>query len=176
MLQYNVAQLLRSPTGTTRTHPIEEEEFRVEDLEVRNLQGSIRLTRLRDEVFVQGQLQATATLECSRCLESYEQPLHFELELEFQPSVAILDGKTIAHPEDDSMYMIDGQHNLDLTEAVREHIILNLPMQPVCRDQCAGLCPICGANQNENPCGGHEQEVDERLAILARLLSDEVSE
>ncbi len=173
MLRYNVAQLLRAPIGTTRAYDIEEEEpFQVDDLEVKGLHGKILLTRLREDILLQGWLEGTAELQCGRCLESYVQPLHMDLELEFQPSVAILTGEPLPLPEDDAVYVIDEHHTLDLTEAVREQVLLNLPMRPLCRADCAGLCPVCGKNLNEGPCAGHGEEVDERLAVLASLLSN----
>ncbi len=171
MLRYNVAQLLLAPTGTTRALEIEEKEFWADDVQVQNLHGRILLTRLRDEILAQGELEGTVVLECSRCLEPFQAPLHLEVEIEFRPSVPIpATGKAISLPDDDQIYTLDSHHTLSLVEAVRESVILNLPMRPICRPDCAGLCPVCGANLNENPCGGHEESVDERLAVLASLL------
>jgi uncharacterized protein len=84
--------------------------------------------------------------------------------------VAILTGEPLPPPEDDAVYMIDGHHEIDLAEAVREHVLLNLPLRPLCRPDCAGLCPVCGKNLNQGPCGGHDEQADERLAVLATLL------
>jgi len=175
MLRYNVAQLLRSPVGATRTLEVKEEVFQADELEIRDLHGRVRLTKLRENVLLQGTLEGVVTLECGRCLEAYAQPLRMELELQFQPSVAILTGEVLPPPEDDTVYVIDGQHTLDLDGPVREYIFLALPMQPLCRPDCAGLCPVCGKNLNEGPCEGHDEEMDERLAILATLLSPDKS-
>lgn len=175
MFQFNVAQLLRSPIGSTRSYEIEEQSFQADEFEVKDLRGTVRLTRLRGELLLQGRLEGTVSLECSRCLERYVQPLHMDLELEYQPSVALVEGEELSLTEQDGVYTIDEHHTLDLAEAVREHIILNLPMQPLCRSDCAGICPICGGNRNEGACPGHEEEMDERLAVLARLLSEEGS-
>lgn len=175
MLQFNLALLLRSPIGTTQDLEIAEEVFWADELEVRHLHGRILVTRLRENLLLQGQLQAEVTLECARCLESYLQPLRMEIELQFQPSVAILTGEMLPLPEDDSIYLLDGHHVLDLHEAIREQVLLNLPMRPLCRSDCAGLCPVCGKNLNEGPCGGHEEQVDARLAVLAGLLRPDQS-
>lgn len=170
MFKLNVAQLLLSPVGTTRSYEFEEELFRADELEVRNLRGSVLLTRLREDILLQGQLDGDVVLECSRCLDPYTEHLHMELELQFQPSVAVLTGEALPPPEDDSVYLIDGHHILDLAGPIREQIILNQPMRPLCRPDCAGLCPTCGKNLNEGPCAGHAEEVDQRLAVLAALL------
>lgn len=171
MIRYNMATLLRSPVGTTRSFQIAEESFSAEDVQVANLRGQITFTRLRENLLLQGWLEGAATLECGRCLEPYVQPVHMEVEVEFQPSVAILTGEPLPPPEDDSVYMIDGHHDADLEEMVREQVLLNLPMRPLCKPDCAGLCPICGQNLNEGPCEGHGEQVDERLAVLAALLA-----
>jgi len=177
MLRYNVAQLLRSPVGATRRFEVEEEVFQADEYEVHFLHGEFTLTRLRENILLQGWLEGEVELECARCLEMYVQPLHMEMELQFQPSVAILTGEILPPPEDDSIYMLDGHHILDLQEAVREQVLLNLPMRPLCRPECAGLCPVCGKNLNEGSCGGHADQGDERLAVLARLLfPDEAAE
>ncbi len=176
MLQFNVAQLLRAETGVSRSYEVEEEVFQAEELQVSGLRGKVVLTKLRDNLLLQGHLDGEVELECSRCLEPFAQQVHMELELEFQPSIAILTGEPVPPPEDDSVYMIDGRHVLDLAEPVWEQLLLNLPMQPLCRPDCAGLCPICGNNLNESPCQGHDKEVDERLAALAALLNPEESE
>lgn len=173
MLRFNVAQLLRSPVGTTRAFDIEEEVFWADELEVRHLHGEFTLTRLRENILLLGWVEAEVQLECARCLELYIQPLRMEMELQFQPSVAILTGEPLPLPEDDSIYIIDAHHILDLREAVREQVFLNLPMRPLCRPECAGLCPVCGKNLNEGSCGGHAAPGDERLSILARLLPPE---
>ncbi len=170
MLRYNMAQVLRSPIGTTRMLEIEEEVFWADELEVHHLHGRLLLTRLREDLLLQGWLEGEVILECGRCLEPYTQLLHMDVEIEFQPSISILTGELLPPPEDDSIYLLDGHHILDLTEPIREQVLLNLPMRPLCREDCAGLCPICGKNLNEGPCEGHPEEVDERLAGLSSLL------
>lgn len=59
---------------------------------------------------------------------------------------------------------------IDLGEEVRQSIILALPMKPVCREDCLGLCSHCGRNLNKEKCGCKEEEIDERLAKLGKLL------
>ena len=176
MMRFNVATLLQSPIGTTRSYDIAEDEFVSDELKVTGLHGQVTFTRLRENLLLQGRLEGIATLECGRCLEPYVQPLHMDVELEFQPSVAILTGEPLPPPEDDSVYMIDGHHIVDLDDAVREQVLLSLPMRPLCKPDCAGLCAVCGKNLNEGPCGGHGEQVDERLAVLAALLAPEEKE
>lgn len=176
MLRYNVAELLRSPIGTTRSYEIADEMCTADELKVVGLHGELTFIRLQENLLLQGWLEGEVTLECSRCLEPYVQPLRMEIEIEFRPSVAVLTGEVLSPPEDDSVYMIDGQHVVDLAEAVREQVLLNLPMRALCSPDCAGLCPICGKNLNQGPCEGHAEELDERLAVLAALLASSEDE
>lgn len=172
MVEFNVAQLFRAPIGATRSYEIQEEHLQVDEWQVDNLRGAIRLTRLRGELLLQGWLEGQVILECSRCLEPYAQLLHMDMEVEFRPSVTILaeDESAELAEEEDGVYFLDGHHILDLQEPIREQVILNLPMQPLCRPDCAGLCPICGEDRNKGLCPGHPEQVDERMAALAALL------
>ena len=176
MLSFNIAQLLHEPIGTKRSYTIEEEIFRIEGLALENLRGEVCLTRLRGEILIQGWAEGKVVLKCSRCLEAYTQSLHVELEIEFASSTPATVDESPPDAGTDSHYLIDEYHILDLSEPTREAFILNSPMQPLCRLDCAGLCPICGENLNTGSCPGHAKEMDERLAILASLLSTDTLE
>ncbi|MBI3286781.1 MAG: DUF177 domain-containing protein, partial [Chloroflexi bacterium] len=108
--------------------------------------------------------------ECRRCLEHFSVPLQLEIEEEFRPSVDILSGASLAVLERRAETAIDEHHSLDLTEVVRQSIFLSLPMYPVCRDSCAGLCDQCGQNLNQASEHQHEAAGDPRLAALRELL------
>jgi uncharacterized protein len=69
-------------------------------------------------------------------------------------------------PEDSGGFPIDGHHIIDMTEAVRQYILLTTPMKPLCREDCAGLCPVCGHNLNQGPCSCPPQGVDPHWAKL----------
>ena len=77
----------------------------------------------------------------------------------------------ISLPETDNelIFPIDQNHQLDLREAIRQNLLLALPMQPLCKETCAGLCPQCGKNLNEGSCNC-QPPIDERLSALADLL------
>jgi uncharacterized protein len=91
-------------------------------------------------------------LVCSRCLTLFSYPLAFKIEEEFYPSVDIINGEPLSLPDDSTSSVIDERHILDLTEVIRQHILLAAPVKPLCRTDCAGLCPQCGANLNETTC------------------------
>jgi uncharacterized protein len=171
-MQYNVAQLLKGPTGGTRHYTIHED---VSDLDpdlqpLSNLDGKVTLIRTADGILVTGPLHLSVELTCSRCLEPFAFPLQFILEEEFRPSIDIVTGMHLPLTEGgEPATRIDAHHTLDLREVVRQQVLLALPINPVCRSKCAGLCPVCGKNWNEGTCDHGEPEGDPRLAVLRQL-------
>ena len=89
------------------------------------------------------------------------------------PIVDIHTGAPAKLSVDVDTFLIDDKHELDLEPAIREYGLLALPMKPLCRTDCRGLCPRCGVNQNFEACACILDEPDERLAVLRALLSDE---
>jgi uncharacterized protein len=150
-MQVNVAQLLKEPTGSSRTIevagalPLDQEDLS-------HVQGKAELLRVSRGILVRGEFTAECQLVCSRCLKSFPQTLVFRTEEEFSPSIDIVSGDALTPLEDAPSFTIDEHHVLDLTELVRQHTLLAAPMKPLCRPDCAGLCPHCGANLNQNPC------------------------
>ena len=75
--------------------------------------------------------------------------------------------------DDEAATRIDAHHEIDLTEVVRQNILLAIPPSPICRSKCAGLCPTCGKNWNEGLCDCRRDEIDPRLEKLKQLLDEE---
>jgi uncharacterized protein len=121
-------------------------------------------------------LLATADLDsqvetaCSRCLGPAHVPVQLHLEEEYYPTVDVDTGVRLPLPEDPGAFLIDEHHILNLCEPARQQLVLAEPMQPLCREDCAGLCPGCGGNKNEGPCGCPSSDVDDRWAALEGLL------
>ena len=127
---------------------------------------SLDLTNIEGLVAVTGVLEGTIIRECVRCLKKYEDPLAFSVRAAFtpEPKSAPRHQKRIdprktraeiteAEPEEepDDQYHYQG-NQLNLAPMLREHVILSAPMQPLCSDDCLGLCAQCGKNLNEGPC------------------------
>jgi uncharacterized protein len=116
-----------------------------------------RLESLHDGVLVSGDVTTTATGECVRCLIDVAIPV----EVEFQ--------ELFAYSFDEAFdYTVQDDH-VDLEPLVRDAVVLSLPFQPVCQEDCLGLCPICGVRLLDNPGHEHEAPVDPRWAALAGL-------
>jgi uncharacterized protein len=116
-----------------------------------DVQGRLNLDRTGELVSVRGPIRATARLECVRCLETFDLPVEVALTV-----VADRGGGPRRLEEDlaaDSYMKFHDGRQLDLREEAREALLLDLPITPHCRQDCRGLCPRCGANLNEGPCG-----------------------
>lgn len=177
-LSINVAGLLKETAGAAREYPIDAPpgelthllEGESEAHGVKPLVGSVRLMRTERSIFARGRLTAELAVDCSRCLAEARIPVRFDVEAEYFPEVDIYTGRGLPKPDDDLAFTVNASHELDLSEAVRQHLILELPMRAVCKATCAGLCPRCGANLNEGPCGCPAEVEDNRLAPLRALL------
>ena len=172
-LTINVAQLLKGPTGAVRRLELSEDITGIDDeLNTRSpLSGFVTLIRTADGVLVTATLETELEVECSRCLDSFVVRVRPEIQEEFHPTVDIHTGAQlpVADTAEDAT-TIDEHHDLDLTEVARQAIILSLPMNGVCKDGCAGLCPICGQNLNEGKCECATDAIDPRLEVLKQLL------
>ncbi len=127
-----------------------------------------RVETVGDKVLVQGRAQVPVRLKCARCLAGFGVDLDFGITHILEP-----------RPEDDSeeeMELDDGDLDVsyiegpefDISEVVREHMHLALPMNPLCKDDCAGLCDRCGGDLNDGDCGC-KAPVDPRWAGLADI-------
>jgi len=170
--QINVAQLLKSSVGTTREYDL---EAQVPSLgrDARLLTpvvGRIHLTRLNDGILVQGHLHTEVELTCDRCLKLFAWTVEFDVEEQFVPTVDVITGKWLITEENDPALLIDDHHILDLEEILRQAIYLELPMHPVCREDCKGLCPKCGQDFNQGACDCSDDEIDPRWEVLKDLV------
>lgn len=165
-----MAQLLKEPTGSLRKYRVDE-PFVTEEGVKERVRGHLSLMRTDKGIWASVRLETWVGSNCSRCLAPFRLPVRLTIEEEYLPTVDVNTGVPIRETDgEDSNFTIDEHHILDLTEAVRQYIIMNLPMKPLCREGCLGLCPICGSNRNENPCTCQESHGDPRLVPLLRLL------
>jgi uncharacterized protein len=167
---YNVAQLLKSPVGTDLLVSFEGEiDLASNDAEIVGpIEGEARMQRTNQGVLVSGEFDATASMMCVRCLDGFEESFHLTFSDMFMPTIEVNSGHPLPRITEDDVFEIDKHHHLNLTDALRQQIILALPMQPLCRENCAGLCPICGANHNVTSCQC-ESEIHPQWGALAEL-------
>jgi len=171
---FNVAQLLKSPMGSSLEADLNEEDVKLdEDLKVVGpLTGHVRMRHINQGLLVDGWVDITLELECTRCLKMFEQTLHVPFEEHFFPTVDVVTGVPLPPSDEEDVFPIDEHHLVDLTEAIRQQVVLNIPMVTLCKEECAGLCSQCGHDLNLGPCDC-EPEVDARFSILKTLLQNE---
>lgn len=184
-LVFNVAQLLKERIGATRKFHLEASDLVLDDgneelglnrLEAQNVRGDVKATRLSDSLLVQGDVEATVQLQCSRCLDTFELAVDASLEEQFQPVVDVVTGYTIKRAEfeeNDAAFQIDLNHMMDLTEPVRQALLVALPMKPLCREDCKGICIECGGNLTDVDCGHEQEKADDKWVGLRVLRLDD---
>jgi len=127
----------------------------------------LRLEAVMEGVLVTGTARATLTGECARCLE----PLTEEIEVSLQ-ELYVYEDHAVTEPgsgdEDDEVSMLEGDL-VDLEPLLRDAVVLALPFQPLCTDDCPGLCPECGARLADDPDHAHEAAIDPRWAALTEI-------
>ena len=120
-------------------------------------------------VVVTGRLTGVVEIDCDRCLEPVKSPFDIELDLEFAPKQDLEgDSNLELHAADLKLDEMAGSE-IGLAEIAREQILLDLPQQFFCKDDCRGLCEKCGANLNLKDCDCKDDEIDPRWAALKNL-------
>lgn len=172
-LQFNVAQLLKQPSGATRTQTVRAslEGLDPDILPRRPLEGRLTFLRTAQGVLVSGELGSQVELVCDRCLEPVLAGVRLQISEEFTPTINVQSGQFMAESrETEEALRIDQHHILDLTEVARQSILLGMPMHPLCRPDCRGLCQVCGGSRNAGAHDHLQEEIDPRLSRLRELL------
>ncbi len=138
--------------------PFQDAEWKLDDL-------SLTLEKEGETVFMRGDLQARVPLACGRCLEPYTVTVHPTVDARFVPAPAVR-GEEHELGADDLETDVYQHGALDLTALLETETTLALPMKPLCREGCRGLCPICGGNRNVMACACEAPAPDSRWAAL----------
>lgn len=167
VLTYPLAGLLAEGPGSQRSYRIAAVVIPLDEpLELAEpIEGTLRVARTNRGVLVDARLRASLRELCSRCLAEIDVPLELVISEEVLPSVDILTGLPIDATAEPDVERLTSGHELDFGRLVRAAIALAEPIAPLCRPDCPGLCPICGALA----VAGHahaEEAVDPRLAPL----------
>lgn len=180
MIGVNVAQLLQSPVGTTRSYPLDDDEpaLREELGLVGPIVGTVKLTRTSHGILAAARYTVTVEQECGRCLDPAHSVVSSEVSEEFLPSLNIATGLPENLDFDPDVPRVSANHELDLTDIIRQDIVVQQPLQPLCRPDCPGLCPDCGGELQRDACicaeaGGTRS--DQPLGRLGELLKAKLS-
>ena len=176
-MRFDVAQLLKDSIGATRRYDIEEDFPPLEDTGIASAQGWVEFMRTDQGVWARGFLKTTAPFVCSRCLGSFSQPMGLPIDEQFYPVSDPATGKSLGSPgPEEGAFRLTPSHEVNLREAVRQTALTVQPLKPLCRLDCQGLCPQCGANRNEVSCGCASEATDARWRPLLELLSAQKAE
>ena len=170
---YNVSQLLMEPIGATRRFQLEGPvSGGSEGLGEGRAIGSVRLLRTHHGLLVYGVVEVKVAAECGRCLTDFGRSTTVTLEEECYPTVDPSTGRRMAPPDEaEGAVHIDTRQMLDLSDVLRQYLLTSEPLKVLCRDDCRGLCPECGADLNMEKCNCTSTPVDPRWGALADLLS-----
>jgi uncharacterized protein len=143
-LRINVGFLINQPIGTSRDIHFEFAELHLDtDFDVTGFSGIARISRTPQGLLVQGDFQAQVELECVRCLTEFGQHIHSTFNELYAFKYKGVTESGLLVPEDG---------NINLGPLVREYLLLEVPISPLCKSDCKGLCTVCGADLNVEPC------------------------
>jgi uncharacterized protein len=143
-LRINVGFFRNEPIGSYRDIHFEFPELDFPpDLDVRDFNGGVHISRTPQGLLFEGQFKAVFPLECVRCLEPFDLPLQITFDEMFAYKAFDFTESGLLVPEDG---------NIDLGPIVREYLMLEYPLKPLCKPDCQGLCTVCGENLNLGTC------------------------
>jgi uncharacterized protein len=133
---------------------------------------SVAVRKDRMQFRVVGRVKTTIELACSRCLEDYAVPVDEAFDVLYLPHTPAGEGEERAVEDDDLSTAFYEDNVIDLGQLMQEQCYLAVPMKPLCKEDCRGLCPQCGTNFNTASCECRTSWVDPRLAVLEQLRKD----
>ena len=134
------------------------------------LQTRLRVVRVGEMVEVEGTVESRIRHSCSRCLMEFEEPLASRFALTYAREMPEVmedaSGEEVELSAEEMGLILFHGEEVDLGEAIAEQVVMALPMRPLCREECRGLCPQCGANLNEVDCGCERPVFNAKFAAL----------
>ena len=130
---------------------------------------NFQIGKVKGEVIAKGDIQFSVKQGCSLCLDEFVSKIRSTFELEFKSLIpAIEESEIELEKEELNVVWLKGSE-IDLFEIIREQVFLSIPMKPVCKAECLGLCLKCGSNLNINKCNCQTEKIDSRFAVLKNL-------
>jgi uncharacterized protein len=158
----NVGFIINEEVGYNHTFPFEFDRIQMaEDLDLRQFEGAAVIGRTPQGLIVQGEFTGEIRLQCVRCLSEITYQLKWGL-----TELYAFDKKSVT----DSGLLLPDDAQIDLQPLLRDYALLEIPIKPICRPDCKGLCPVCGENLNETDCGHRPEESDSPFSALKNLL------
>ncbi len=160
-LRLNVGFLLSQTAGYGRLFDFREDSLALgSDIRIEAFTGHLQLNRTPQGIVAKGDFSALLPAECARCLNAFSTPVSVHLEdlFVYPPQNAT-----------DPLLLVGEDAHLNLEPLLREYVVVNQPIRPLCRPDCKGLCPICGNDLNEKQCF-HPEESEVRAILTSGLI------
>jgi uncharacterized protein len=129
----------------------------------------LRVKKFKEKILISGHAESTAAVACSRCLNEFSCPIKIDFKVEYLPSTDYTEHveHELSPGELDTSFYKDDV--IDIENLLREQILLAVPMKPLCKSECLGICPQCGQDLNQRECQCSAEKIDPRLAKLKVL-------
>ncbi|MCS7215529.1 MAG: DUF177 domain-containing protein [Thermodesulfovibrio sp.] len=137
---------------------------------VDSFKAILRIEKNGREVFVKGVVSGDVELQCSRCLKDFNMPIRSMVELIYHPIEELNKEELVELKRDEMDVDFYREGLIDTEDIIRDQILLNIPMKPLCSEDCKGICPHCGSDLNRSNCECEVKEIDPRMAVLQSLL------
>lgn len=124
------------------------------------------VTKKGSKYLVRGSISSVIPLVCDRCIQAFEYPIDVELYKEFSSD--------FDESDDDIIHIT--QSSIDLTDVIAEALYLSVPMKCLCKEDCKGICNVCGQNLNEHTCSCQNSDIDPRLEKLKNIFHPQSEE
>jgi uncharacterized protein len=158
----NIGFIIHEDVGSIYDFPFDFDRIKVgDDLELRSFAGLVNIGRTPQGLLVTGKFTGESTLECARCLISFSQSLAWEMTELYAFNEKSVSESGLIVPED---------AQIDLQPLIREYALLEIPINPICKPGCKGLCIICGQDLNVRDCGHRPNIEDSAFSVLKILL------
>lgn len=122
------------------------------------------INRIGSEIYIRAEISTKAELVCDRCLEIYQWPLKEAIDI-----LCTTDAHLAANDQDDVYFITDASKEVDITESIRQSLIIAIPEKKLCQKKCKGLCSHCGINLNLETCQCKEEKTDPRWDALNKI-------
>ena len=151
-LRVNVGFLVNQEVGTSRDIHFEHDLITLsDDLTLEDFKGVVRISKTANGLLVQGDFGANIQMECVRCLEEFRYPIRAQFDELYAFNRRHVTESDLVVPENGF---------IELESILREYLLIEMPIRPLCKEDCKGLCVVCGADLNHEDCG-HKQGVSE---------------
>ena len=129
----------------------------------------LRLDKVLPEIMAKGVLNGDVEHECSRCLKNFTERIASQFNVVYRPTTEIARAEQHQLKSDELDTVFYTGDTIEIDDLLREQLILNLPMKPLCSPDCRGFCPQCGADMSLSACGCKTSKIDSRFEVLKKL-------